>query len=440
MADLMTWNEVEKQLSGECTVLLGNGFSRSYCNSSFNQQEILSRMPSLSGLKNLIDIEKCIQDTQEKVKDILPEVTVPKTIIDSWIKKELHKEFINTLYDMMPKSLNDITDFTDEKLVLYRNFVNNFSKIFTLNYDPLLYWMLMRFLNYGDEEYVKYSDLNEQLKNTDKNSEEFNKLKKKVDNSNNKCMKAVRAEMYELYLKDKDYYKMSLSCKDKILIEKSINEAQKEFLIKWEKLSDNLYKALEENKENDEILMGESQSLDNMANSALETKLQYIEANKEDLKIRINDGFDGEIWHKEMLQTIFYLHGAFHFMENDTGVLKVKSEEKKKMVDKIKEKWDEGYVPLTVLESSPEAKLNRIAKSEYLTKCFNELKNIKGMLVTHGLSFMESDQHIIDAINSNNNLEKIYIGVYETISDEISNAFKNNSKVVYFNTHGMFNN
>lgn len=439
MTELMTWSEVEEQLNGECTVLLGNGFSRSYCNSSFNQQEILSRMPSLSGLPNITDIEKCIQDTQDKVKELSPECTVPKTIIDSWIKKELHKEFINTLYDMMPKSLNDIADFTDEKLVLYRNFVNNFDKIFTLNYDPLLYWMLMRFLNYGDEDYVKYADLNEQLKNTDENSKDFDKLKKKVDSSNNKCMKSIRAEMYESYLKDKDYYKMAVTCKNKILIEKSINEAQKQFLIKWDKLSDGLYNALEEKKENDETLMVESQSLDNIASSALESKLNYIETNKEDLKIKINDGFDGENWHSEMSQTIFYLHGAFHFMEKDTGVAKVKSEDKKKMVDKIKEKWDDGYEPLTVLESSPDDKLERISQSAYLTKCFNELKNIKGTLVTHGLSFMGSDQHIINVINSNDNLERIYIGVYETVSTDIENAFKNNSKVIYFNTNGMFN-
>lgn len=440
MTDLMTWNEVEKQLEGECTVLLGNGFSRSYCNSSFNQKEILSRMPSLQGLTNVIDIEQCIRETQQKVQDSLPEQTVPKTIIDKWIKRQLHKEFINTLYDMMPKSLNDITDFTDEKLLLYKNFINKFNKVFTLNYDPLLYWMLMRFLNYGDENFVKCYDLNEQLKNTDESTKEVAKLKKNVDSTNTKCMKAIRTEMFESYLKDKDYYKMSVSCKDKVLLEKSINEAQKQFLIRWDKLSDGLYNALEESKGKEAVFKDESQLLDNIATSALENKLQSIENNKEDLKIKIYDGFNGEIWQTEMPQTIFYLHGAFHFMENNTNVLKVKAEDNKKMVDKIKEKWDEGYEPLTVLESSPEDKKNRIAQSVYLTKCFNELKNIKGILVTHGLSFMESDQHIIDAINTNDNLEKIYIGVYETISSEIENAFKNNSKVTYFNTNGIFNN
>lgn len=439
MTDLKTWEEVQEQLNGECTVLLGNGFSRSYYNSSFDQREILSKMPSLQGLTNITDIEQCILETQQKVQDLLPERTVPKTVIDTWIKSQLHKEFINTLYDMMPKSLNDIPEFSGEKLLLYKIFINNFSKVFTLNYDPLLYWMLMKFLNYGEENYVKCYELNEQLKNMEEKTKDFEKLKKTVDTTKTKCMKNIRTEIFERYLKDKNYYKLSVSCKDKVLIEKNINEAQKQFLIKWDKLSDGLYSALEDNKEKNDVFKSESQSLDNIANSALINKLQEIENNKEDLKIKIYDGFNGDTWQTEMPQTIFYLHGAFHLMEKNTSVLKVISEDNKKMVSKIKEVLDKGYEPLTVLESSPEKKMNRINESPYLSKCFEEFKSIKGTLVTHGLSFMASDQHIIDAINSNDDLEKIYIGVWDVVSTEIQNAFKNNAKVEYFNTKEMFN-
>ena len=79
------------------------------------------------------------------------------------------------------------------------------------------------------------------------------------------------------------------------------------------------------------------------------------------------------------------------------------------MVDKLKAKWDSGFEPLTVLESTPEAKMERRSKSPYLIKCYNEFKNLNGILITHGLSFMGSDKHIIEAINNNPNLEKIYV-------------------------------
>ena len=71
MTDLKSWEEVQEQLNGECTVLLGNGFSRSYYNFSFDQREILSKMPSLQGLTNIIDIEQCILETQQQVQDLL---------------------------------------------------------------------------------------------------------------------------------------------------------------------------------------------------------------------------------------------------------------------------------------------------------------------------------------------------------------------------------
>ncbi len=42
--ELMTWENVKEELKSYTSnnLLLGNGFSRDYCNRSFNQQEILS--------------------------------------------------------------------------------------------------------------------------------------------------------------------------------------------------------------------------------------------------------------------------------------------------------------------------------------------------------------------------------------------------------------
>lgn len=439
MMELLDWEDVITQISTDKNfVLLGNGFSRSYCDSSFNQKEILMQMPSLQGLEKIKDIEECIKETQKKILDISPEVTVPKSILEKWIKSQLHKEFINTLYGLMPQSLNDIQDFTNEKLLLYKTFLNNFDEIYTLNYDPLLYWMLMRFINYGNKDYIEYSNLNEQILNIEKETAEYKKIQNKLKNSNNKCMKAVRTEMYEKYLEDKDYYKMTLFCKDKILLEKNLKEAQKQFLIKWEKLSDGLYKALEENKNTNNVLKEESNILDKIAASTLEKKLKEVEINKENLKIKINDGFYEDTWEEDNSQTIFYLHGAFHLMEDKTKILKIKADDLNKMIKNIKCKWDEGYEPLTVLESSPEDKLTRIAKSKYLTKCLNKFKDIKGNLITHGVSFMASDKHIIDIINNNSNLKNIYIGCFGTVSEDIKNNFKDNPKVKFFDTSNMF--
>lgn len=59
-------------------------------------------------------------------------------------------------------------------------------------------------------------------------------------------------------------------------------------------------------------------------------------------------------------------------------------------------------------------------------------------MITHGLSFMSSDQHIIDTINNNSKLDKIYVGCYLKPSEEMEKAFYNNDKVSFFDASAMF--
>ena len=307
MADLLTWEDVKKELGTNCSVLLGNGFSRSYCNQAFNQYEILQHMPSLQNLNELVDIEKCIAQTQAKVSDNNPNLTVPKVIIDRWIKSQLHKEFIDTLYNLMPKSLNDIEDFTDEKLTKYKDFFNYFNKVFTLNYDPLLYWMTMRFINFGDKDIVDYSNLKEQLSSIPEGTKEYTDIKKKLDSTNDKCIKSVRNEMFSKYMKENEDYKLSISCKEEILLQKSIAESEGKILGGWTKVIPEVYKAFEAKKTENELLSEESNKLNSIATSALERKLQSVEHYKEGMKLRVKDGFLSEIWNEKNDQTIFYL-------------------------------------------------------------------------------------------------------------------------------------
>lgn len=244
--------------------------------------------------------------------------------------------------------------------------------------------------------------------------------------------------MFAKYMKENDDYKLSISCKKEILLEKSIAESEGKILGGWTKVIPEVYKAFETKKTESKLLEEENNKLNSIATSSFETKLKTVEQNKGELRLCINDGFLSDVWNENNRQSIFYLHGAFHIIENNEETIKIKAEDFNKMVNKIKEKWDSGFEPLTVLESTPEAKLERIKKSPYLVKCFNEFKNISGVLITHGLSFMSSDQHIIDTINNNSKLDKIYVGCYLKPSEEIEKAFYNNDKVSFFDTSAMF--
>lgn len=107
------------------------------------------------------------------------------------------------------------------------------------------------------------------------------------------------------------------------------------------------------------------------------------------------------------------------------------------MLSNIKKEWAEGYDSLTVLESEHKNKIQEIVASDYLKYCFAQFKSINGILVTFGVSFLDSDNHIIDAINSNPNLEKIFIGCYDNPSEALLEKFKDNSKIFYFSTKGI---
>ena len=100
-----------------------------------------------------------------------------------------------------------------------------------------------------------------------------------------------------------------------------------------------------------------------------------------------------------------------------------------KCIEQTQAKVSDDNPSLTV----PKVIIDRWIKSQLHKEFIDTLYNL-----THGLSFMHSDKHIIEAINNNTNLEKIYVGCFNQPSKDIKEAFKDNGKVVFFNTYGMF--
>ena len=132
------------------------------------------------------------------------------------------------------------------------------------------------------------------------------------------------------------------------------------------------------------------------------------------------------------------MHGAFHILQNEKSIVKIKAEPTTSMLKNIQEAWHKGYDSLTILESTAKNKEDEINKNPYLKYCFEKFQNQNSVLVTLGVSFYDSDNHLIDSINKNEQLSSIYIGCYEEPSEELLNKFKHNSKVKYFSTKGIF--
>lgn len=437
MADVLSWEYVKKELeNSENSVLLGNGFSRSYKAEDFDQSKILAEMESLKD-KNAVDIEKCIEETIDLLRE--NEKTVPKDIIAKWIKEKLHKEFIDKLFTKMPDSIRDKDNYNESLLKPYNEFLSMFDKFFTLNYDPVLYWLTMHFQGNGDASIKNFVSLEEELTGLSEDDKKYVTKQKKLEKENDK----LREKTFDSFI-DKEKYKMIINYKDTCLYNKTLKEADEDKILK-EKVTKTIYESLTEKKEQETNCSEEFEKLEKFKDSCIENYKKEIEQRKENVFINSTDGFfpEGNIlkWNTDNSQNVYYLHGAFHILHKDDETIKItksKENSSNKMLDNIKKEWDNGFESLTVLEASSDEKMKKINDYEYLTYCYDELKNLAGNLVTFGVSFEDSDNHIIEAINNNNKLEKIFIGCYDIPCDNILDKFSNKDKIKLFSTKNFF--
>lgn len=170
---------------------------------------------------------------------------------------------------------------------------------------------------------------------------------------------------------------------------------------------------------------------------------------KDKAKKYINDGFSKGKEHlywksSDAKQNIFYLHGAFHLVREDNKhIKKIVKGSKKSLLQTIKAEWKNGMKSHIVIASDFETKKFKLSKkySEYLAYGYEKFKNIEGILVTVGVSFSDSDKHIIDAINNNKKLDEVYIGYYtDDESKLLKNKFHQSNKIKFYCTKDMFKN
>jgi len=110
---------------------------------------------------------------------------------------------------------------------------------------------------------------------------------------------------------------------------------------------------------------------------------------------------------------MFFIHGALHLYSVGGQVRKhswVRTG--KHLIQGIREALDLGQYPLFVAEGTAEKKLMQIQSSGYLSYCLGKLERIENCLVTLGLSFGESDQHIANVLAHNRKLKRLYIGLF----------------------------
>ena len=125
-------------------VLLGNGFSRAYDDAAFNYRHLFeaSKLPqkikSLFAVFETEDYEKVIKnlETLEQIFNNKGNIVNELRCIEELIKRDL----VRTITNKHPNSQYEIAP---ERKAATLSFLSSFTNIFTVNYDLLLYWLVI---------------------------------------------------------------------------------------------------------------------------------------------------------------------------------------------------------------------------------------------------------------------------------------------------------
>lgn len=155
--NLLTFDDALRDAGEDISILLGNGFSQAYDHNIFNYRNLLDnanfgvRNESIKNIFreiNTYDFEKVMQSL-EFAKIVNSTYRVPQYLIDD-ITDDIER-LKNALVDAIAASHPPRSSYVSAQQ--YRHsceFISNFTNIFTLNYDLLLYWAINKLSDSGD--------------------------------------------------------------------------------------------------------------------------------------------------------------------------------------------------------------------------------------------------------------------------------------------------
>ena len=151
MVELLTFQDAISNAPGNRRLLLGNGFSRACRDDLFAYDALFEKakerlsptaMRAFEALKttDFEEVMRALRLTEALVKAYDP---TNSSLVDrlNGDAESLRDVLANVIASNHPERSNEITD---EQFRSCRAFLNNFSKTYTLNYDLLLYWALMK--------------------------------------------------------------------------------------------------------------------------------------------------------------------------------------------------------------------------------------------------------------------------------------------------------
>lgn len=374
-------------------LLLGNGFNYSLgVNTGY--KNIFEEMKVQNPVYNSLNIENDNYDIEGIIGRLKTNIdNSDKDFLNLYINNQVKKDFIKACYTIVKESIKNIYAENNEGIgLLFKNFTNYFS----LNYDPFLYLLLLKYKK--NENLIVFN-----------NSIPFKEIDLNIQTS--EIYKTIK-DVYSTYTKEIfDSNGNKILEKDFSMLTRTDFEKQLSEVLKSKKIKSNK-KCLE---------------------------VLYEELNASSIQLDINDGFalsrSSSLFEykPDINKNLFFLHGAFHLYKDKKSIYKITKMNEKALYEVIDEIIDNESKELLCIFTN-ENKIDEINKSPYLKNNLDNLLTLSGSIVIIGSSLDDNDKHIFDCIDKSN-LNIIYfassINGYETDNEKLNVLFPNKEIVLF---------
>jgi len=168
---IMSYDEVLEAIEEQKKyLLLGNGFSMAYNPKRFSFTSLLDsaieggliskespmyKIFTQLDTKDFEEVVKILEISTKVLKTygVLSKDDEKKILLDS---KSLKRHLVEVITNNHPEK---ITEISDEEFLNSANFIKNYEKVYTLNYDLLLYWSCIRLKDFIESRQIKNSIL-----------------------------------------------------------------------------------------------------------------------------------------------------------------------------------------------------------------------------------------------------------------------------------------
>lgn len=166
---MMNYDEVLEDVKEQKRyLLLGNGFSMAYNPKRFSFTSLLDNAVERELIRKTSPIYKVFtqfdtKDFEEVVKLLETSTKVLKTygVLSKADEEKIladSKSLKNYLVDVITNNHPDkITEISDSEFFSSASFIKNFEKVYTLNYDLLLYWTCIKLQSFIEKEQIEDS-------------------------------------------------------------------------------------------------------------------------------------------------------------------------------------------------------------------------------------------------------------------------------------------